>query len=46
MNNATKLKKKALEAKQERQAKRVVNGIVIALLLIAVLAVIAYYALS
>ncbi len=46
MNNATKLKRKALEAKQERQAKRVVSGIVIALLLIALLGVIAYYALS
>lgn len=45
MNEAAKLKRKAREAHQERQAKRVVGGIIIALLLLAVLATIAHWAL-
>ncbi len=46
MNEASKLRRKAREARQERHAKRVVGGIMIALLLIAALATMAYWALG
>lgn len=46
MNDKRNLKRKAREASQRRQANRVVNGIFIALILIAVLALVAYWAVA
>ena len=46
MNEKKNLKRKAREALQRRQANRVVNGIFIALILIAVLALAAYWAIA
>lgn len=46
MNQKKKLKQRAREAKQARQAKRVVGGIIIALLLFALLFGIAYVVLQ
>lgn len=46
MKQKTNLKKQAREAKEKRQANRVINGIFIALILIMVLALMAYYALT
>lgn len=45
MNQKKQLKVRAREARQQRQARRVVCGIVIALLLIMVLAIVAYFCL-
>lgn len=42
MNKKHQMKVKAREAKQEQQAKKVVNGIFVALVLLAVLMGIAY----
>lgn len=46
MNERKDMKRKAREALQKRQANRVVNGIFIALILIAILALVAYWAIA
>ena len=46
MNEKRNLKRQTREALQRRQANRVVNGIFIALILIAVLALAAYWAIA
>lgn len=46
MNQKKQLKARAREAQQARLANRVINGIFIALILLMVLALIAYYLLQ
>lgn len=46
MSQNKRLKRRAIEARQARQANRVVTGIFIALILIVALTLIAYYLLQ
>ncbi|MDO4930941.1 MAG: hypothetical protein Q4E59_07395 [Bacteroidales bacterium] len=46
MNTKHKVKLKARDARQARQAKRVVNGIFIGLILLMVVILICYYVLA